>query len=162
MNEEIKQESNNEEFPQRAFFRKPISNIPTNKSKPTPAFVGASWIALLLGNVTYLIGLYNATMQLNEKGYYFTLLMFGLFSAVSLQKIVRDRDEGIPSTNLYYGICWIALLSAIILMAVGLYNAGSLIRSEKGFYAMTYVLCLFSAITVQKNVRDLKDTDTEE
>ena len=35
-------------------------------------------------------------MQLNEKGYYFTLLMYGLFSAVSVQKSVRDRLDGIP------------------------------------------------------------------
>ena len=26
--------------------------------------------------------------------------------------------------------------------------------SEKGFYAMAYVLSLFAAVTVQKNVRD--------
>jgi len=43
-------------------------------------------------------------MPLNEKGYYFTVLMYGLFSAVSVQKSVRDRMEGIPVTNLYYGI----------------------------------------------------------
>jgi hypothetical protein len=27
--------------------------------------------------------------------------------------------------------------------------------SEKGFYAMSFVLSLFAAVTVQKNVRDL-------
>lgn len=124
---------------------------------PTPAFIGASWIALLAGIITYLVGLYNAGMQLNEKGYYFTLLLFGLYSAVSLQKVVRDRNDGIPTTNLYYGICWCALLSALLLMSVGLYNAGSIIRSEKGFYAMTYILSLFASITVQKNVRDLEN-----
>lgn len=36
--------------------------------KPTPAFIGASWIALLLGLTAYLVGLWNAQMQLNEKG----------------------------------------------------------------------------------------------
>lgn len=34
-------------------------------------------------------------MQLNEKGYYFAVLVFGLYAAVSLQKAVRDKDEGI-------------------------------------------------------------------
>src|SRR5262249_17780960 len=76
----------------------PIRRIVMNKvlQKPSAAFVGASWAVLLIGAVAYLIGLWNANMQLNEKGYYFTILMYGLFAAVSLQKSVRDRLEGIP------------------------------------------------------------------
>lgn len=124
------------------------------EGEPTAAFVGASWGALLVGVTAYLIGLFNASMELNEKGYYFAVLVFGLYSAVSLQKAVRDREEGIPVTNIYYGISWLALIIAISLMAIGLYNAGSIILSEKGFYAMAFVLSLFAAITVQKNIRD--------
>ena len=121
--------------------------------RPTAAFVGASWAALLVGAATYLTGLWNATMQLNEKGYYFTLLAYGLFAAVSLQKSVRDRMEGIPVTNMYFGLCWISLLLALLLLSVGLFNA-TLAPSEKGFYAMSFVLSLFAAVAVQKNVRD--------
>ncbi|ECI2765071.1 hypothetical protein CK164_23795, partial [Salmonella enterica subsp. enterica] len=33
------------------------------------------WIALVGGIVTYLLGLWNAEMQLNEKGYYFAVLV---------------------------------------------------------------------------------------
>lgn len=139
----------------------PVTPATTNtqlrkaKSGPTAAFVGASWVALFLGVITYLIGLWNADIELNEKGYYFTLLLFGLFAAVSLQKVVRDRAEGMQVTNIYYGICWIALGAALLLMAVGLVNASSLILSEKGFYCMSYALSLFASITVQKNIRDL-------
>jgi uncharacterized membrane protein YiaA len=50
--------------------------------QPSNAFIGASWFALLIGVGAFLIGLWNAEMELNEKGYYFTVLMFGLFSAV--------------------------------------------------------------------------------
>jgi len=128
--------------------------IKRRDGEPTAAFKGASWSALFIGIISYLIGLYNATMQLNEKGYYFAVLVFGLFAAVSLQKAVRDKEEGIPVTNIYYGISWFAIITAISLMAIGLYNAGSIILSEKGFYAMAFVLSIFSAITVQKNVRD--------
>ncbi len=39
-------------------------------------------------------------------------------------------------------------------MGIGLYNAGSIVLSEKGFYAMAFVLSIFAAITVQKNIRD--------
>ncbi|QCO66888.1 hypothetical protein E5843_02135 [Luteimonas yindakuii] len=122
-------------------------------SKPSAAFVGASWFALLLGASAYLIGLWNAQMQLNEKGYYFTLLLYGLFAAVSVQKSVRDRMEGIPVTNIYYGLSWFAVISALLLLFIGLWNAG-LALSEKGFYGMAYALSLFAAIAVQKSTRD--------
>ena len=122
--------------------------------RPTSAFVGASWGALLIGGSAYLIGLWNAQMQLNEKGYYLTLLLFGLFTAVSLQKTVRDRSEGLPVTGIYAGLCWVSLISAILLLTVGLWNA-TLAPSEKGFYAMSFVLSLFAVVAVQKNVRDL-------
>lgn len=122
--------------------------------EPTAAFKGASWAALLIGISAYLLGLYNAGMELNEKGYYFAVLIFGLYSSVSLQKAVRDKDEGIPVTNIYYGISWVAIIISILLMGIGLYNAGSIVLSEKGFYAMAFVLSVFAAITVQKNVRD--------
>ena len=122
-------------------------------ARPSAAFVGASWAALLCGAVAYLIGLWNATMQLNEKGYYLTLLLFGLFAAVSLQKSVRDRLDGLPVTALYFGLCWVATAAALALLGVGLWNA-TLALSEKGFYAMAFVLGLFGAIVVQKNSRD--------
>lgn len=128
--------------------------VERKEGEPTSAFKGASWGALLVGVSAYLIGLFNSTMQLNEKGYYFAILIFGLYSAVSLQKAVRDKEEGIPVTSIYYGISWVALIISISLMAIGLYNAGSLILSEKGFYGMAFVLSIFAAITVQKNIRD--------
>lgn len=122
--------------------------------RPTAAFVGAAWVALFVGAGTYMAGLWNAAMQLNEKGYYFVILMYGLFSAVSLQKTVRDRMEGIPATGLYFGLCWISVGLSLLLLAVGLWNA-TLAPAEKGFYAMAYILSLFAAVTVQKNVRDV-------
>ncbi|MEO0556648.1 MAG: inner membrane protein YiaA [Bacteroidota bacterium] len=121
--------------------------------RPTLAYVGASWGALLIGTTAFMIGLVNATMQLNEKGYYLAVLLFGLFGVISLQKSVRDRAEDIPVTALYYGMCWIAVATALVLLTVGLWNA-DLLLSEKGFYGMAFVLALFGAITVQKNVRD--------
>jgi len=126
---------------------------PSQLHRPSAAFIGASWAALLIGVITYLVGLWNAAMQLNEKGYYFTLLMYGLFAAVSLQKSIRDRLEGLPVTALYFGLCWTSVLLTLLLLAAGLWNA-TLASSEKGFYAMSYVLSLFAAVAVQKNVRD--------
>lgn len=132
----------------------------TQFQKPTSAFVAASWAALFLGAAVYLVGLWNATMLLNEKGYYFTILMYGLFAAVSLQKSVRDRLEGITVTGIYYSLCWVSLLLSVALLAVGLFNA-TLANSEKGFYAMAFLLALFGAVAVQKNVRDITSHKAE-
>jgi len=129
--------------------------------KPTSAFIGASWFALLIGTVAYCIGLWNADMMLNEKGYYFTLLLFGLFAVISVQKSVRDKAEGLPVTEMYYGLSWFAIIASIVLMTIGLWNA-DLLLSEKGFYAMSFTLSLFAAIAVQKNTRDAKLFDLED
>jgi uncharacterized membrane protein YiaA len=126
----------------------------TTVQRPTAAFVGASWAALLIGACAFLIGLWNAQMALNEKGYYLTLLLYGLFASVSLQKSVRDRSEGIAVTGMYFMLCWVSLCAVILLLTVGLWNA-TLQPSEKGFYAMSFVLSLFAVVAVQKNVRDL-------
>lgn len=132
-----------------------------NPFKPTAAFIGASWLALLTGVAGYFIGLWNATMDLNEKGYYFTILLFGLFAVISVQKSVRDRAEGLAVTDLYYGLSWFATIAAMVLLTIGLWNA-DLARSEKGFYAMAFCLSMFSAIAVQKNTRDAKSIEDKE
>ena len=126
-----------------------------NPVRPTPAFMGASWAALGIGLISYNIGLWNAAMELNEKGYYFTIILFGLFSVISVQKSVRDKAEGIPVTDIYYGISWFTTLASITLLIVGLRNA-DLALSEKGFYGMSFTLALFAAVAVQKNIRDVK------
>lgn len=121
--------------------------------KTSNAFIAASWIALGAGIIGYLVGLARAEMLLNEKGYYFTVLMFGLFAVISLQKSVRDRLEGYPVTDIYYGICWFGTILSIALLTIGLVNA-TILPSEKGYYAFAFLLAIFGAIAVQKNTRD--------
>ena len=129
--------------------------------KPTPAFIGAAWVALATGVIAYFIGLRNAEMLLNEKGYYFTILLFGLFSVISLQKTVRDKQEGLLVTDMYYGLSWFSCITAILLLVIGLWNA-DLWLSEKGFFGMAFILSMFSAIAVQKNMRDKKFVEEQE
>ena len=123
-------------------------------NKPTPAFIAVSWVALILGAVVFCIGLFNATMMLNEKGFYLILLLYGLFSSVSLQKIIRDRLEGMHVTAIYFGLCWASVIICLVLLAIGLWNA-ELALSEKGFYMMAFLMSLFGAVAVQKNIRDM-------
>lgn len=121
--------------------------------RPSNAFNAASWAAVATGSIGYIIGLSRADMLLNEKGYYFTLLMFGLFSVISLQKSVRDKLEGINVTEIYHNICWIGVIASISLLVIGLWNA-NLLPSEKGFYAFGFLLAMFGSVAVQKNIRD--------
>jgi|SRR6185295_12610119 len=122
--------------------------------RPTSAFIGASWVALFAGGGAYLVGLWSADVPLNVKGYYFTIFVYGLFSAVSLQKSVRDRLEGIPVTSIYFGLCWLSLGLSLLLLIIGLWNA-SLSSAEKGFCAMSFLLSLFAVVAIQKNIRDV-------
>ena len=128
-------------------------------NKPSSAFVAASWVGLLAGGITYCTGLFNSTMALSEKGFYFTILMYGIFSAVSLQKAVRDRLEGVKVTNIYMGIAWFSTLLSVFLLVVGLWNS-AMLPSEKGFYAMSFLLALFAGVAVQKNIRDTSESDS--
>ncbi|MFT5892167.1 MAG: putative membrane protein YiaA [Dokdonia sp.] len=130
-------------------------------NKPTAAFISASWASLLIGMVSFCVGLWNATMDLNEKGYYFTVLLFGLFSVISVQKTVRDKLEGIPVTDIYYGVSWFVTIASILLLVIGLWNA-NLELSEKGFYGISFFLSLFASIAVQKNTRDVKFIEQKE
>jgi uncharacterized membrane protein YiaA len=129
--------------------------------KPSNAFIAASWIALGAGMLGFLIGLWRAAMQLNEKGYYFTVLMFGLFAVISVQKSVRDKLEGVPVTEIYYGLSWFCTILAVVLLTVGLWNA-TILPSEKGYYAFSFLLALFGAIAVQKNTRDARAVEKKE
>lgn len=128
----------------------------TARNTTSSAFILASWAALLGGFGVFLLGLWNAEMQLNEKGYYFAVLILGLFSAITIQKTVRDQQDGIPVTSLYITASWAVFAIAVGLLCIGLWNA-TLLLSEKGFYGVSFFLSLFGAIAVQKNTRDMAE-----
>lgn len=126
---------------------------------PTPTYINSTWAALAIGILGYLVGLWNADIQLNEKGFYFAIFLLGMFSAVTLQKTIRDQAQGIPVTKIFMTMSWSTLATSIVLLVIGLINA-TMSLSEKGFYGMAFTLCLFAVITVQKNIRDLSDAQT--
>ena len=99
--------------------------------KPTSAYVGATWGVVIIGLLSYCIGLWNASMELNEKGYYFAILLMGIYAVISLQKVVRDKAEQIKVSEMYYGISWVIVITALLLLVIGLRNA-DLALSEKG------------------------------
>lgn len=129
-------------------------------TQPTPAYIGATWTVLAIGVAGYLIGVWKSEILLSEKGFYLAVFLLAMFSAVTLQKSVRDRAEGIPVTNVFLGLCWAFFSASVALLGVGLFNAEMLL-SEKGFYGISFVLSLFAIVTVQKNVRDMTDAHGE-
>jgi len=130
-----------------------MSQIPV-PARPTAAFVGASWVALVIALLAYGVGLWNAELDPSEKGFLGTLLLLGLFSAIAVQKSVRDRAEGVPVTGIFLGLAWAMVLTSLVLVSVALGNA-PLELSEKGFFGLSFTMALFSVVAVQKNVRDL-------
>ncbi len=101
----------------------------------SPSFHLISWIALIGGIVTYLVGLWNADMQLNEKGYYFAVLVLGLFAAASYQKTVRDKYEAIPTTALYYTTCLVVFVIAVGLLGYRTVECHSAAQRERVLWA---------------------------
>jgi len=131
-----------------------------SKLRPSSTFINASRAVLVIGLGAFVIGLWTSAMTLNEKGFYLALLLLGLFAAISLQKTVRDKLEGVRVTETYKNVCWVGLLAALGLFTLGLCNANFEL-STKGFFGMTYLLSLYAVVTVQKNVRDLEFFDNK-
>ena len=125
-----------------------------NGFKPSPIFQSISMGAFIFSNVVFAIGLYNAQLALSEKGFYIAVIVLGLFSVVTVQKSIRDKIEGIEVHKMFFNLGFFAVAVAIGLMIVGLFNA-VLPLNEKGFFAVTFVMSLFSSIVLQKNFRDM-------
>ena len=65
--------------------------------RPTPAFVGASWVALVIAVTAFAVGLWNADMLLSEKGFYGLGYTMALFAVIAVQKNIRDLAAAGPA-----------------------------------------------------------------
>ncbi len=120
--------------------------------------VGASWLGLLIGISAFLIGLKKSEIQMQEKGYYFILLMFAALSVLSVQKVFRDKKHGTPVTGFYYGTSVFCMLISLVLFVLVLMNT-VIERTEKAFYVAAFVLSLLSAIAIQRNTSNKKSLE---
>ena len=123
------------------------------KQSHNVAFDAFAWLALLGGIAVYVIGLFRSRMELNEMGFYFAVLILGLFATISVQEVLRNRYENIPVSGVYFSLAMMALASALTMFIIALFRV-DLLPSEVGFYGISYFLTLFGAICVQKMVRD--------
>ena len=126
------------------------------RSNHNVAFDAFAWIALFGGIIVYVIGLFRSQMEINEMGFYFAVLILGLFATISVQEVLRNRHEKIPVSGVYFSLALLALVSALTMFIIALFRV-NLLPSEVGFYGISYFLTLFGAICVQKMVRDRED-----
>ncbi len=129
---------------------------PVVTRKPTVAFIGAAWTALIVAILTYCVALWRMPLTDDQRWFFGAILAFGLFGVVSVVKSVRDREDGIPVTPLFFGLSWIAALAPITAIIIYLlnWNADEL---QRGFLFLAYMFSVFAAVVVQRNTRDLDD-----
>ncbi|GHI00822.1 YiaA/YiaB family inner membrane protein [Neobacillus kokaensis] len=66
---------------------------PKHKRRNTMAFTFLSYFTLFAGVLLFAIGLYNAELELNEKGYYIAVMLLIIVGSILTQKVVRDNAE---------------------------------------------------------------------
>ena len=129
--------------------------------KPTAAFVGASWIALTVFLVTYLVALWRMGVPSVEVYFFVSVMLFGAFGVVAIVKSIRDREEGVPVTGFFLGLSWVATLAPLALIGGYLLNESTLDELQRGLLFLTYVATIFAVVVVQKNVRDTAEWRTQ-
>ncbi|USB33567.1 YiaA/YiaB family inner membrane protein [Paenibacillus sp. YPG26] len=63
------------------------------RKRNTPAFTFLAYFTFFAGIALFSIGIYNADMQLNEKGYYVAVMILVAVGAILTQKVTRDNSE---------------------------------------------------------------------
>ena len=131
-----------------------MSTVRVVAAKPTAAFVGAAWLAVGVFSLTFLTALWRMPIPEPEVYFYVTVFAFGLFGVVSVVTSVRDKEEGVPVTGVFYGLSWVAAAAPVLTMGWYLWQVSGLDELQRGLLFLTYVASVFAAIVVQKNIRD--------
>lgn len=72
---------------------KEVIEMNNYRRRNTPAFTFLSYFTFAAGVALFIIGLYNADMELNEKGYYIAVMLLVAVGAILTQKVARDNAE---------------------------------------------------------------------
>lgn len=135
---------------------KPITRV-TSIPKPSAAFQGVSWFAVALGGVTFAYSTWYAP-NIDVNGRYLLIIAFLalLAGVVTVAKVVRDREEGIPTTAMFAGVAWAAALAPFTIVGYWMIFDSTIPVTNRALIAMAGCLCVFGAIAVSKNTRDLE------
>ena len=113
------------------------------------------WILFLSGILTYSIGLWRACPLLSGKGYFFGVLMTGMFVTYAYQRAVNlnQNDERFAS------VCQMVALITAGLLLVGVWNA-PLAPFEIGLYPAAFFVCLMGQFLLQRSRNQALPGDT--
>ncbi|MCB0918793.1 MAG: hypothetical protein KDC39_09530 [Actinobacteria bacterium] len=122
---------------------------------PTGAFQGVSWFAFGLGTITFLYAVWFAPeATVSDRYFLYSSFLFSLFGCLSVAKVVRDKQEGIPVTALYFGLSYVAAIVPFLMVSYNLVYDSDMSYSHRGLLGMAYALAAFAVIAVAKNERD--------
>lgn len=95
-----------------------------------------------------LLAIRYAEWALVEKGFYTVCLCWITFSAFSLVKVLRDRQEGLKTAGEYRFLAWISMVASFSIGMIAIWNADWLLV-EMGLLFTTY-----TSISLAKVIRD--------
>lgn len=104
------------------------------------------WLLFLSGALIYVIGLWRACPLLSGKGYFFGVLMTGMFVTYAYQRAVNlnQNDERFAS------VCQMVALITVGLLLVGVWNA-RLLPLEMGLYPAAFFVSLLGQVLLQRS-----------
>ncbi len=115
------------------------------------------WILFFSGAFIYVIGLWRACPLLSSKGYFFAVLMTGMFVTYVYQRAdnLNQNDEHFAS------VCQMVALITVGVLLVGVLNV-PLSPLEKGLFPLAFIVCLLGKFysCVQQNIY-LKDRNSK-
>ena len=108
------------------------------------------WMLFLSGALIYVIGFWRACPLLSGKGYFFGVLMTGMFVTYVYQRAenLDQSDERLTS------VCQMVTLITVGLLLVGVWNA-PLSPLEKGLYPMAFIVCLLGQVLLMRSAEYL-------
>ena len=113
------------------------------------------WILFFSGAFIYVIGLWRACPLLSSKGYFFAVLMTGMFVTYVYQRAdnLNQNDEHFAS------VCQMVALITAGLLLVGVWNA-PLAPFEIGLYPAAFFVCLMGQFLLQRSRNQALPGDT--
>lgn len=133
----------------------PPTASPLPVPPPSGAWQGVSWFAFALGAVTYLYAVWYAEgITVGERYFLYTAALFSLYGCLGVSKVVRDKQEGIPVTALFYGLSFIAALAPFVLVSYNMLFDSTLAASSRTLIGMAFALSAYATLGIAKNERD--------
>lgn len=123
---------------------------------PTAAFQGVCWFAFAVGAITYLFAVWYAPdATVADRYFLYTAFLFSIFGCISVSKAVRDKQEKIPVTGLFYGLSYVAAIVPLIMVGYNLaFESLYVDTSQRALIGMAYAISAFAVLAISKNERD--------